>query len=315
MNRKPIIISLSGFKLTKKEERLIRFYKPWGIILFKRNIASFDQLKNLTKNIRYCIKDPYYPILVDEEGGNVSRFAHLINTREFSQNFFGKIYENNLNNGIHIYKYYLNSICSVLKKVGININTIPVMDLLQYTSHSIIKNRCFSKNKKTIKKLGNICVNTLKNNKIGSVAKHIPGHGSANADSHKKIPIVRYNIKKLAKNDFYLFKNLNSHFVMTAHVLFKKIDPKYVATQSIKIIKKIIRNKLKFKGLIISDDICMKALKGDLLLNAKLSLKSGCNIVLYCGGKSNESLKLLRGLQKIDYFTQKKTYQFYNFLR
>ena len=112
MNRKPIIISLSGFKLTKKEERLIRFYKPWGIILFKRNIASFDQLKNLTKNIRYCIKDPYYPILVDEEGGNVSRFAHLINTREFSQNFFGKIYENNLNNGIHIYTYYLNSICS-----------------------------------------------------------------------------------------------------------------------------------------------------------------------------------------------------------
>ena len=219
------------------------------------------------------------------------------------------------NKGIFIYKSYLNSLCAVLNISGININTIPVMDLLQNITHKIIKDRTYSKKKQTIKILAKICINTLKENKIGSVAKHIPGHGCVNVDSHLKLPIVNTNLKKLILNDFNLFKNLNSNFVMTAHVLYKKIDPNNVATLSKKIIHEIIRKKLNYKGLIISDDISMKALSNNLVLNSKKALDSGCNLILYCGGKIEESKKILKSLDKIDNFTEKKTKQFYEFLR
>jgi len=315
MNRKPLIISIGKDRLSREERLLLRLQKPWGVILFKRNITSYDQVKTLTKQIRKCLNDPFYPILVDEEGGKVSRFSALFNSREFSQKFFGELFEKDGKNGKQIYKYYLNSICSVFKKIGININTIPVMDLLQDTSHEIIKTRSYSKDLKTIKLLGKICVNTLKDNKIGSVIKHIPGHGCANADSHKRLPVVNKSLKELSLKDFSAFSNINSHFAMTAHILYKKIDKKFATTHSKKIIKKIIRKKLKFKGLIISDDISMKALSNNLIFNAKAALNSGCNLVLYCGGKINESSLLLNSLGKIDSFTEKKTRQFYRFLR
>ena len=306
MYRKPAIVSIEKDRLTKREKSLLKEEKPWGIILFKRNIKSYSQVRKLTNDIRKCLRDPLYPILVDEEGGKVSRFSELFNSREFSQKFFGELFEKNNKDGKMIYEYYLNSICSIFKHVGININTIPVMDLLQNSTHEIIKGRSYSGDKKTIQSLSQICIDTLKNNKIASVSKHIPGHGCAAVDSHKKLPIVNDSLKKLYFNDFLMFKNLNSHFVMTAHVLYKKIDPNFPATQSKKIIKEIIRGKLKFKGLIISDDISMKALSRNLVLNAKLALQSGCNLILHCSGKFAESSILLRNLNKIDKFTEKK---------
>ena len=246
----------------------------------------------LTHSIRKILKDPYYPILVDEEGGDVSRFSDLINSKELSQKFFGNIYEKNKNNGKKIYQYYLNSICSVLRETGININTVPVLDILHEKTAEILKKRCFSSDKKSIKTLGKLCVTVLKKNKIGSVSKHIPGHGATNIDSHKSCPIILDNIKKLVLKDFFPFKNINSNFVMTAHILYKKIDPNFVATQSKIVLKKIIRDKINFKGLIMSDDIGMKALKGNLLSNAKKSLQSGCNLILYCGAVSYTHLPL-----------------------
>ena len=315
MYRKPVIISVSSFYLKKEEIKLIKEHKPWGIILFQRNINSFKQLSKLTNDIRKCMKDPFYPILIDEEGGTVSRLNKLINTKEFSQNFFGKLYEKNKVNGETIYKYYLSSISSVLTSIGININTIPVMDLLQKKTHKILLTRCFSDKNNTVKKLGNICIKILKDHKIGSVTKHIPGHGNTNQDSHKKMPIVNEGVKKLISKDFLLFSKINSHFVMTAHVLYKKIDPINVATQSEIIIKKIIRKKLKYNGLIISDDICMKALKGSLPVKAIKSYNAGCNLILYCGGKIKESKAILKEFGKFDTFKEKKTKQFYQFLR
>ena len=315
MNRKPIITSIQTYYLTKSEKKLFKKEKPWGIILFKRNIKSFQQVKLLTYSIRKILKDPYYPILVDEEGGDVSRFSDLINSKELSQKFFGNIYEKNKNNGKKIYQYYLNSTCSVLREAGININTVPVLDILHKKTAKILKNRCFSSDKKNIRILGKLCVTVLKENKIGSVSKHIPGHGATNIDSHKSRPTVLDSIKKLELKDFFPFKNINSNFVMTAHILYKKIDPNFVATQSKIVLKKIIREKINFKGLIMSDDIGMKALKGNLLSNAKKSLESGCNLILYCGGNKNDSSLLLKGTNKIDKFTVKKTQQFYQFLR
>tara|TARA_B100000929_G_scaffold42681_1_gene30417 strand:- start:4002 stop:4949 length:948 start_codon:yes stop_codon:yes gene_type:complete len=315
MNRKAAIISIKGHKLTTQERRLLKKEKPWGIILFKRNILSFDQSRTLIKQIRKCMKDPFYPIMIDEEGGKVSRLSNLFSTREFSQYFFGKIYEKNKKKGKLIYRYYLDTLCNILNDLGININTIPVMDLLQKSTHEIIKERAYSSNLQTVKTLGKFCTSFLKEKKIASVVKHAPGHGCANVDSHKKLPVVNKKSNELYYNDFSAFKNLKCHFLMTAHVLYKKIDSNFSATHSKKIINNIIRKKLKFKGLVISDDISMKALSDNLNLNAKNALSSGCNLVLYCKGEIKESKNLLKNLQRIDKFTQKKTYQFYDFLR
>ena len=315
MNRKAAIISIKGTSLTSLEKSLLKKEKPWGVILFKRNIASFKQTKNLTKNIRRCMNDPFYPIVIDEEGGKVSRLSEIFSTKEFSQHFFGKLYEKNKIKGKLIYKYYLETICNILIDLGININTIPVMDLLQKSTHEIIKERTYSNKYSTVKSLGKFCISFLKKKKIASVGKHIPGHGCASDDSHLKLPVIFKKKNKLYSDDFKLFKNLKPNFMMTAHVLYKKIDSKNLATFSNFVIKNIIRKKLNFKGILISDDISMKALNNNLTSNAEKALNAGCNLVLYCKGDIKESQKLLKNLRLIDNFTQKKTYQFYDFLR
>jgi len=315
MLKRAIIISLSGLKLTKKEINIFKNYLPWGVILFKRNINNFNQLKKLILSIRKITKDKRYPILIDEEGGEVSRLQNFVNNRAFSQRNFGKLYEENPYLGLNIYKYYINEISIILNSLGININTVPVLDRLYSFTNKFLKNRVYSSNLKTIKQLSLTCINNFKKKKISTVIKHIPGHGLAKLDSHKKLPIVNKSINFLLKNDFKCFKNNKSHFAMTAHVLYKRIDKVNCATHSKKIINNIIRKKIGFKGIIISDDISMKSLKYNLIENALKSLKAGCNLALYCSGNSQESLELLKKIPPIDEFTKKKTSEFYNFLR
>ena len=314
MIRRSIIISILGTKLSMREKELIKRYKPWGVILFKRNIKNVVQLKKLISSIRFTIKDKKYPILIDEEGGSVSRLSNLINNKVFSQNLFGKIYETNNKIGINIYNQYNTSLIKILKNVGININTVPVLDINYKYTNKIIGSRSYSNKIDTIKKLGLACVNIYKKNKISTIIKHLPGHGRAKTDSHLKLPIINTSIKKLEQNDFKVFKNIKSHFAMTAHILYRKIDNKNCATHSKKIILQIIRKKIGFKGIIISDDVSMKALKYDLVTNSLKSLNAGCNLVLYCAGKYTDSLKLLKKIPLIDNFTIKKTSEFYKFL-
>jgi beta-N-acetylhexosaminidase len=314
MKRKAIITSLSGPLLKREEKILISKEKPWGIILFKRNIKTFEQTKNLINNIKKTMKDKSYPILIDEEGGTVTRLSNVIDNKDFSQKLFGDIYKINKKMSIKLYQLYIFKICSVLKSIGININTVPVLDILTKNTHKIIGSRSYSDNKKIIKKLSIVCENSYKLNKIATVIKHIPGHGCSNVDSHKSLPVVKNSIKKLLINDFNCFKEKKSFFAMTAHIIYSKLDSENVATHSKFIIRKIIRKKLGFKGIIISDDISMKALKHDLLTNAKKSLEAGCNLVLYCSGNHKDSAKLLKFLPQIDNFTLKKTSEFYKFL-
>ena len=315
MLKKAIIISLKGHKLTKGESNLFKNYLPWGVILFKRNIKTFKQTKKLILSIKKITKDKNYPILIDEEGGEISRLKNIINNRLFSQKYIGKIYEKNSTIGSSIYKLYINEISKVFKSLGININTVPVLDKLYIFTSNFLKSRIYSSNIKTIQNLSNICINTYKENKISTVVKHIPGHGLAKSDSHKKLPIVNQSINFLLNNDFKCFKNNKSFFAMTAHVMFKKIDNKNCATHSKMIIKNIIRKKIRYKGIIISDDISMKSLKHGIVENALKALVAGCNLTLYCKGKTGESLKLLKKIPPIDAFTKKKTSEFYNFLR
>ncbi len=314
MNRKAIIISLSGFKLSLKEKNLFKKTCPWGVILFKRNIQSYEQLFKLIKSIKKIVKDKNYPILIDEEGGTVSRLSVIINNKLFSQNFFGKVYENNKDVGIQLYKNYLIELSKILNSLGININTVPVLDRLYNTTHGFLVNRVYSNNINSIRELGNICINTHKQFKIFSVIKHIPGHGLAKTDSHKRLPVINKNLSFLLRNDFKCFKNVRSMFAMTAHILYKKIDNKNCATHSSKVIKDVIRKKLNFNGILISDDISMKSLKHDVVKNANEALKAGCNLALYCNGKFKDNKKLLKQLPTIDDFTKKKTTVFYKLM-
>ena len=314
MIRKAAIISISGNTLTKQEKNIFKQDKPWGVILFKRNILTEKQVIRLTSSIRKIMKDKKYPILIDEEGGRVTRLSNILDNSNFNQKYFGSIYATDKEIGSALYKNYIDLVSVHLRNLGININTSPVLDLLMGKAHKIIGNRSYSNNPTIVNDLGQLCVKTYKKNKIASVIKHIPGHGKANTDSHFKLPKVKDNLNLLKKKDFKCFKNLKSHFAMTAHILYNKIDGRNNATHSKIVIKKIIRKEIGFKGILISDDISMKALKHGIVKNAKLAHQAGCNLVLYCAGNTQEIKKLLKETPYIDNFTMKKTSEFYKFL-
>ena len=314
MKKKAIIISIKGKTLTNKEKLLLSEEKPWGLILFKRNIKSILQIKNLVKDIKKFAKDKKFPILIDEEGSTVSRLNGIIN-HNFEANYFGKLYKLDKKIATVLYKNYLKKLCNNLKNIGININTIPVLDVLRNNTNDIIGKRSFSKDKDVVRDLGKITVNECHLNGIAAVIKHIPGHGCTKIDSHQKMPKVNSNIRTLNTTDFYPFKSTYSKLAMTAHILYSKIDSKDVSTFSKKIIKKIIRKKIGFRGILMSDDISMKALKYDLITNAKKSLLAGCNLVLYCAGNIKDNFKLIKSVPYIDQFTAKKTSEIYKILR
>jgi beta-N-acetylhexosaminidase len=313
MKKKAIIISIKGTILTKKERYLISKNNPWGLILFSRNIKSHSQTKNLIKDIKNSAKDKKFPILIDEEGSTVSRLRKLIH-HNINANFFGKLHEINKKINLNLYEYYLKNLCKNLKNLGININTIPVLDVLRKNTNKIIGKRSFSNKKKIVKELGEFTVKKCRENKIISVIKHIPGHGCSSKDSHKNLPKVRLSKTKLNQLDFYPFKLSSAKLAMTAHILFSNIDPKNVSTFSSKVIEEEIRKKIGFKGILMSDDISMKALKYDLVTNARKSLEAGCNLVLYCGGNIQDNFKLIKSVPYIDKFTSKKTSEIYKIL-
>ena len=313
-NRKAIIFGISSYKLKNKEKIFLKKIKPWGIILFSRNINSLEQLKKLVKDIKKIFKDDYYPILIDAEGGKVSRLNKIIDLSSFSQSYFAKVYKKNKKLFFNNYKIFIDGISNILNHVGININTVPVLDVRRESSHNVIGERSFSKNQDIVSILGKICIDLYKKNKICTVIKHIPGHGLSKFDSHFKTPIIKNSKNELINKDFKPFKKCKSFFAMTAHVIYEKYDPQHTATHSKIIINKVIRNHIKFKGILISDDISMKSLKFSTVKNAEKALEAGCNLILHCNGKLNEMKRISKVIPKIDKFTLKKTSDFYNFL-
>ena len=314
MRKKAIIISIKNTKLSFQEKLLLSKEKPWGLILFKRNIKSFSQLKNLINDIRKHTNDKKFPILIDEEGKTVSRLTNIFKNN-LDANFFGNLYALDKKLTLTLYKNYLRSLCKKLKEIGININTIPVLDVLRKNTNNVIGNRSFSKEKEIVKILGKVTIKELHLNKILAVIKHIPGHGCSTVDSHLKMPKIQLKEKILNEIDFYTFKSTSAKLAMTAHILYSKIDSKNVSTFSHKIVNKIIRKKIGFRGILMSDDISMKALKFDLVTNAKKSLAAGCNLVLYCAGNIKDNYKLIKEIPFIDKFTSKKTSEIYRILR
>ena len=306
MNRKAVIFGIKGYYLNRKEKKFLKENKPWGIILFTRNIKNLGQLKILVKDIKNIFNDENYPILIDQEGGKVSRLNEIINLSYFSQDFFGKLYKKDRKLFYKVYKIYVDKVCEILNKVGVNINTVPVLDVRRNFTHNFIFDRTFSDNSRIVSNLGKICIDLYKKNKIATVNKHIPGHGISKSDSHFSKPVTKVSKKELLKKDFKPFKECKSLFAMTSHIIYQKYDSRNVATHSSIIINKVIRKIIKFKGILISDDISMKALKHKLENNAIKALKAGCNLVLHCNGNINEMSKVAKVIPRIDRFTQKK---------
>ena len=312
-NRRAFIIGLKSTKLSFKEKNFIKKYKPWGIILFERNINTINQTKKLTKSIRNIFNDRKYPILVDQEGGRVNRLNNIVSFNNLTSEFFGKKFiENNKEFRIY-YKLFIDKTSYLLNKIGININTVPVLDLRIKGSSSVIGDRSFSKNPKVVSKIGDYCINYFHQNSVGTVIKHIPGHGLAKVDSHQFTPKINKDIQYLNKNDFLPFKNKKSFFAMTAHIIFKKIDQTNTVTHSKKVIQ-VIRNKIRFKNILISDDLSMKSLKDDLKNNTLKTFSAGCNLALHCNGKLSEMKVVGDNSPKVSNFIIKKTSLFYKIL-
>jgi beta-N-acetylhexosaminidase len=301
-----IIFGIDSFKLNLNEITFFKKYKPWGIILFSRNIKNLEQVKNLTTSIKDLFKDKNFPILIDQEGGMVNRFKNIINLENYNAKYFGDIYNNDPKFYSKFDKFLKINI-SILKYCGININTVPVLDLFNADKKNVIGNRSFSTNYKIVVKLSKYLIKSYKKSGLETVIKHIPGHGCTSIDSHFALPQVNLSLDYLKNNDFRTFKKVNSYLAMTAHILYKNIDPTRCATQSKKIINDIIRKYLSFRGILMSDDICMKALSGSMLKNAKLTLDAGCNVLLHCNGNLDQMKKLSLIVPEIDNFTNKLT--------
>jgi beta-N-acetylhexosaminidase len=312
-NRKAFIIGVKSYKLTIEEKNFLKTHKPWGVILFLRNIKSIKQTKILTDSIKKIFKDRKYPILIDQEGGRVNRLSNIISFDNLTSEYFGELYEKDKMKLNIIYKMFVDKTSYLLKLIGVNINTVPILDLRVKGASNIIGDRSFSKNKNVVSKMGDLCIKLFHDNSIGAVIKHIPGHGLAKVDSHNFTPIVNKSLKYLNKNDFKSFENKNSFFAMTGHVIYKNIDNKNTVTHSKKMIQ-YIRNKIGFKNILISDDLSMKSLKNNLRTNTIKAFNAGCNIALHCNGNLNEMKIVGNNSPLISPFIIKKTSQFYKIL-
>ena len=312
-HRKSFICGIKGLKLSRKEYKFIKKNKPWGIILFQRNIQNIIQTRDLTNSIKKLFNDPFYPILIDEEGGRVSRLRNIIDNSIFSGKYFGDLYSKDNMKFKLFYKVYIDQISYLLNLIGVNINTVPVLDLRRYNSHKIIGDRAYSRDKKIVNNIEKITINFFQQNRICTVIKHIPGHGLSKKDSHLEMPYIFKKKTYLEKNDFEVFKNKKSLFAMTAHIVFEALDIENCITHSRKGIK-YIRNNIGFKNLIISDDISMKALKYSFNKNISIAYESGCNLVLHCNGNMREMNNLAKIAPKVDNFIIKKTSEFYKLL-
>jgi len=310
INRRSFITGIKGTHLSNKEVEFLIKYKPWGIILFSRNLINFNQIKNLTRKIRKIFKDDKYPILIDQEGGKVNRLEKFISLNDLTSEYFGNIYNEDKKKFNALYTLFIDKTCFLLSSLGININTVPVLDLRYKGSSNIIGNRSFSSNLKIVSKIGDVCINLYRRNLIGTVIKHIPGHGLSKVDSHKFTPVINKSYDFLKKNDFKAFKAKNSLFAMTAHVIYNKIDPTNTVTHSKKLIN-IIRKEIGFKNILISDDLSMKSLKYSIKENTIKAFRAGCNLVLHCNGNLREMGIVAKNSPKLNSFILKKTSEFY----
>ena len=287
--RSRAIYGCAGPALSAGERGFFRKAQPWGFILFARNIENPAQVKELILALRDTVADDAAPILIDQEGGRVARLTPPHWRARPAAARFGALYAQDPERAREA--TYLNArlIAHDLSSLGLNVDCLPVLDVVALGAHDIIGDRAFAGDPATVIDLGRAQIQGLMEGGVLPVMKHIPGHGRAGADSHLALPRVSATIEELSASDFVTFRSLNTcPIAMTAHVVYDSIDPQRPATTSPKVIREVIRGEIGFDGLLMSDDLSMKALDGPLSVRAKQSLFAGCDLVLHCNGDMNE---------------------------
>ncbi|HEX2759941.1 MAG TPA: beta-N-acetylhexosaminidase [Rhizomicrobium sp.] len=287
--RSRAIYGLAGATLSADERDFFRDVKPWGFILFARNVQAPDQVRALVSALRDSVGDARAPVLIDQEGGRVARLKPPHWHERPPGARFGQAYAGNAEAAREA--TYLNArlIAHDLASLGINVDCLPVLDVPQPGAHDVIGDRAFAADPAVIIDLGRAQIEGLMEGGVLPVMKHIPGHGRAGADSHFHLPRVATGPEELSAVDFVTFRSLDTcPMAMTAHVVYDSIDPQRPATTSPKVIRDVIRGEIGFDGLLMSDDLSMKALDGPLNVRAKAALFAGCDVVLHCNGDMEE---------------------------
>ena len=287
--RSRAIYGCAGTALSAVERDFFRDARPWGFILFARNISDSAQVKALIGELRETVGDAAAPVLIDQEGGRVARLKPPHWNARLPAASFGALHAINPEAGREA--TYLNArlIAHDLTQLGINVDCLPVLDVPVPGAHDIIGDRAFATDPATIIALGRSQIEGLMDGGVLPVMKHIPGHGRAGADSHLALPRVDTSIEELSASDFVTFRSLDQcPIAMTAHVVYESIDPQRPATTSPKVIRDVIRGEIGFEGLLMSDDLSMKALDGPLSVRAKAALFAGCDLALHCNGDMEE---------------------------
>ena len=297
MSNSAAIYGCSGPILTAEERAFFADVRPWGFILFRRNVESPEQVLKLTSDLRDAVGWDA-PVLVDQEGGRVQRLG----PPHWSKYPPGEAFLKATNDPLaarELARLGGRLMAHDLKAVGINIDCAPVLDVPTPGAHDIIGDRAYAQDPATVAQLGRAVAEGLLAGGVLPVIKHMPGHGRAFADSHKELPTVHAGLDALDQWDFAPFKALSDMPIgMTAHIVFTAIDKKRPATQSKKAIK-VIREQLGFGGLLLSDDLCMNALKGTLTERAEASLKAGCDLVIHWTGDMTEMRQVAEGVGKL----------------
>ena len=292
---KAFITGLSGTGLSAAERDFIRAERPWGFILFKRNIETEAQVAALTAELRSVLGEADAPILVDQEGGRVQRFRPPNWPLYPAGAVFARLYAVDPALGLRAARLSARLIADDLARVGVTVDCLPLADVPITGANDVIGDRAYGHDPKTVAAIAREVTEGLQEGGILPILKHIPGHGRALADSHLSLPVVDTPKNELESIDFAAFKPLaDLPMAMTAHVVFSAYDPAQPATTSATMIERVIRGLIGFQGLLMSDDVGMNALAGSIAERTSALLAAGCDMVLACSGEPEEMHQVAR---------------------
>jgi len=286
---KSMILGCTGKTLTPDETSFYRDERPWGFILFARNIGEPEQIRDLVAALRDSVGREDAPVFIDQEGGRVQRLRPPVAPNYPAGAEIGALYRRDREAGLRAAWLLSRLHAFDLTRFGIAADCLPVLDVPVEGASDVIGSRAYGKDPENVTALGRAAAEGLMAGGVLPVMKHIPGHGRATLDTHLALPTVDASLDELRRHDFAPFKAL-SHLpaAMTAHVIYSAIDPHHPATTSARVIGDIVRGEIGFDGLLISDDTSMKALSGDFPAKAASILAAGCDLVLHCNGVMEE---------------------------
>lgn len=288
MTARAFISGLAGTAIGAEEIGFFRDARPWGLILFKRNIDSPAQVKALTAHFRDIV-GWNAPVLVDQEGGRVQRLGPPHWPVYPPGAAYAALYERDRFSGLESARLGGRLIAEDLFALGIDVDCVPVADVPVAGADRVIGDRAFGDTPEQVAALAGAQAEGLMAAGVLPVLKHLPGHGRATADSHLRLPVVDTDRATLEATDFAAFRPLSRlPLGMTAHVVFSAIDAAQPATTSAIMIGDVIRGWIGFEGLLMSDDVSMGALSGGLAERSQAALAAGCDLVLHCNGSLDE---------------------------